>query len=1302
MATAREESSRYDGGLGAGGKFKKRPFRRTTQSTPYDRPPIAIRNPATGNGNGWLSKLVDPAQRLIAYSANRLFASVFRKRLPVPPPPPQPPEPETSQETRENYQEAASTDSLARQDGALDRCDNPPNHTGGEFTKLEHILKQKTFTRAEIDRLTTLLHSRTVDNASGTEKKRSEVKLVENGTEKHPVSTPVSLSNVTKALDADVASPAELAKAYMDTRPSKVSTSTPSLRSQVHKDDLSVLNSRLLPSKSPVMSLMRGSSGFVGGLGNGCVTPRSRGRSAIYNMARTPYSRANSTATLKIAGPPTDAFAGPSSSSQNVWEQGRLSVSRQVALKRRLDNDIGSVGPIRRIRQKSNLLSPRSSGLPVSGSPLSIHEGGSGSDAQKSLSLIKIEDTFTKTSTENGINSTPGASFTPVPSKSSQMASKILQQLNELVSTTREKSPTKLSPSMLSGPALKSLENVDSSKFLENSQDKNKLECLHGDTLPDIRDSSSQKQDKVEGIGKTKVVALPDKSVPLVNGIGAFNLFKDNVPSASASDVLVMKSMLHLPQQMKRAFQMSAHEDSLDLDDDDDDYLPNGAASTSIGVERELGVSLIGSKNIAPEAIKVEKSPTLSEIKPLTSSSLNQNPDSGGHDGSMITEKDSSITFAANLPTTSLQPVISPSTSTIDKAFSRESNITSPMFSSGEKTGLSKEQNATIPTFSRGSASVNKVQSITETPSFKFDACSDSKQGNSNSFESVATAANHVAKSAALEKADDKNTLKSEFFFNAPETASSAAVSTSVSAGNIFKFGLAANSSNGSLASSPSPFSSQTQPLVSNNPASQCSSSSSVNAISTFNSAAAVTTPASGITASTSTNSAFPLASAPSSTSATNFKFASPVNPSSLQTASSSGTTEAQNKVPNLASAPVAGTSAFTNSSNSIFGFTSSAVMSAASSTSGGTSSAVPSTGISSFSGLSSTTTKAGSGIFGISPPIPSTGNIFGVTSSATTTTGSIFSSSSASTSMGGSIFGFSASSTAPSLAQSQGASAFNVGDSQPSAAGSAVATSTQSMPIQFGSSPSFGAAGNTALSSGISLFGSSASVVQSFGSGATFGVSSSSSVSNAVSTSGATTSLFGSGWQAAKAPIFSSTFNSTSSPSGFSFGASSTSIAGSTSVPMVFGSSNSASSSSIFPFTVVAAATPSPPAFGSSTPGFAFGSAPTSNNDQMEDSMAEDTVQATTAPLSVFGQQPVTPPSSGFIFGATPPSVSNTFQFGGQQNISAQPNPSQFQTTFQASTSLEFNAGGSFSLGSGGDKSTRKFVRVKGKPRKK
>lgn len=124
-------------------------------------------------------------------------------------------------------------------------------------------------------------------------------------------------------------------------------------------------------------------------------------------------------------------------------------------------------------------------------------------------------------------------------------------------------------------------------------------------------------------------------------------------------------------------------------------------------------------------------------------------------------------------------------------------------------------------------------------------------------------------------------------------------------------------------------------------------------------------------------------------------------------------------------------------------------------------------------------------------------------------------------------------------------------------------------------------------------------------------------------------------------------------------------------------------------------------PAFGSPSP-FTFGSAPVSNNNDqmsMEDSMAEDTVQAIPPVTPVFGQQPA-PPQLNFVFGApTPtPTGASPFQFGGQQGIAPQ-NPSPFQ----ASGSLEFNAGGSFSLGTGGgDKSGRKYVKVKHKQRKK
>nr|XP_023898042.1 calcium-dependent protein kinase 1-like [Quercus suber] len=94
-------------------------------------------------------------------------------------------------------------------------------------------------------------------------------------------------------------------------------------------------------------------------------------------------------------------------------------------------------------------------------------------------------------------------------------------------------------------------------------------------------------------------------------------------------------------------------------------------------------------------------------------------------------------------------------------------------------------------------------------------------------------------------------------------------------------------------------------------------------------------------------------------------------------------------------------------------------------------------------------------------------------------------------------------------------------------------------------------------------------------------------------------------------------------------------------------------------------------------------------NNDQMnmEDSMAEDTIQASMPTVPVFSQSPVTP-QSGFVFGSTP-SAGSPIQFGAPQN-SATP---QNQSPFQASNSL---GGSSFSLGAGGgDKANRKIVRV-------
>jgi hypothetical protein len=88
---------------------------------------------------------------------------------------------------------------------------------------------------------------------------------------------------------------------------------------------------------------------------------------------------------------------------------------------------MGSVGPIRRIRQKSNL-------LPMSGT-LSIRGNGMVSNAAQRLTSTEKPVLAGEPLKDNANSNVHGTTFTPVPSKSSEMASKILQQLDVLVSS---------------------------------------------------------------------------------------------------------------------------------------------------------------------------------------------------------------------------------------------------------------------------------------------------------------------------------------------------------------------------------------------------------------------------------------------------------------------------------------------------------------------------------------------------------------------------------------------------------------------------------------------------------------------------------------------------------------------------------------------------------------------------------------------------------------------------------------------------------------------------------------------------
>ncbi|XP_068342802.1 nuclear pore complex protein NUP1-like isoform X2 [Pyrus communis] len=1263
MASAAREEKQKQAfeGLGAGGKFRKTPFRRTTQATPYDRPPTTLRNPSAAN-DGWLSKLVDPAQRLISNSAHRLFSSVFRKRLP----PPQSPSTGVNHEANMKEKEEVTMDLSGVLRSTIDQCSDPshPSTTddGGKLTDLEQILEQKTFTRSEIDRLTALLHSRTVGMPIENLEKRSEgipsksavshdrkeefpktPLLDKNGIDSRLASNPVVSTSV---LDEDVASPAELAKAYMGSRPSKVSPSMLGLRSQTHHEDSPILSSVPFPSKSPMMSLVPRNSGSEWAPQNGFVTPRSRGRSAIYSMARMPYSRVHTTSTFKGAGSTFNAYGG-ASSSQSVWEHSQPSGSKQGALKRRfsvLDSDIGSVGPIRRIRQKPNLLSSRGLSSPVSSTTI-LGATISSESAQNLWKPLSLGEPKHKALSENGDNAGPSTSFSTVPSKSSEMASKILEQLDKLVSPkekssesilhiVRDKSPTKLSPSM----------------------------------LHDARDFTSQKKDKVRENGPHTIGALSDSST-ILNGADSATEKKDILQNVKTT-VSAASNSVHPPQK-KRAFKMSAHEDFLDLDDDDD-Y--NGVVSDSRG---------------KAEATSTKNTPVYSDVKtsasPFVSSSSLPN----------VVATQPSFTYdIVDLP--------------------KESHAGLPTFNYGGNVTSVKGSDAATSLFEFvGSKSVDKValpeSAFTSSPAVGESVNVTFSHSNPETSSSV-----HAAESGATVvqpqrpgEAVGKNNSNAGDSFVIPKTTVSSPSAPSTT--GIVSFGTPSSNSNmnnGSrplfTSSAPSVFSNLTSP----------NSSGGMTLTANTNSVIATTA------VTTNSSNGFSLVQAPSFSTTPTVKFELPtastaVTPVPLNSPLESfegkkketfGGNNTQDKgLGNLSSTSFAGTSAAIPSAANQFQFSlfgtgsGSASIAQASSTATGIASVAQNSSTepgSSASSLShsfagSTPFSIGSSIFGptSTAKLPGSGTGTALGSSTSSLEPSSISSSTAPNIFAASwqpgkppvfatAFNSTSSSTGLSYVASSVAPATNSAPIVSGGSSIAATTSTNSVPFVFGGSST--AAGTT--NNVPSVFGGS---------------------STAAGTTNNVPSVFGGSSSAAattiNAPITfgGSTVSSTNNNSG-----------------SLFQSSSGASLTSMFSFTSTApTSAPSQPPFGNPNPVFPFGSP--GNNDQMnmEDSMAEDTNQASTPTAPgfgqhfQFGQQPILNSQSASVFGGTPTApAASPFQFAGQQNLTNPQNPNPFQ----ASGSLGANQGlgGSFSVGSSGgdgDKSHRRIIKVKhNRPRKK
>ncbi|XP_075084483.1 uncharacterized protein LOC107818101 isoform X2 [Nicotiana tabacum] len=1286
MATAgdgTETAAAYEGG-GAGGKFRKRPLRRNQNNTPYDRPPTALRN------SSWLTKLVvDPASKLITSGAQRFFSSIFQKRLPPSPTPLPPPPPGPSQESKDLRQESSPNEYT----GALVMAGQGDDHAAcslgdDTFSELEQLLKQKTFTRSEINRLTELLRSKAADVPMGDEEKRAEAilsrhaldsssRLMEGNrsvkvTSGGVVAIPVTNSRI---LEDDIASPAELAKAYMGSRSSKVSPSMLSTRSQAVREDTPLLRNVQYVQKSPLPSATTRTAGLLGVRENEFTTPRSHGRSAIYSMARTPYSRVRQTEVQKATSL-TNYVNGGCSSSRSVSEHDVLFGSKQ-ALKRRsyvLDDDLGSVGPMRRIRQKPNLLS-----FGVSRPSAGV---ASASNLHPEVSKVvgDVQD-----------NKTTPTRHIAVPPKSSETAAKILKHLEKM--TPKGKSSesklaagkeNKLTPNMLHGRALRSLEDLDSPKLLQSAHDSYKLENWSKIFPPNPREP---KQGEIEQNGRSSA----SESAAKGKNDTIFS-FKDTQPTVETNST-VNKSATQPPPK-KLAFKMSAHEDSFELEED---INSNGPSSQLAEGRGKLEISAADQKPLCA-AEPTSKPAALLEVRTpsgvLGKKSDTETPDSG----------------ATAVKNTIFLPI------------------------AGSQS---------IETVSNKETSVDKV------PPFVFSSSTQvtgSKPGSSSSVSNLASSPTD-ARPNPFQLDNSQKAVDS----NGKLEALSSGPSSSISTSGIFSLGAPSSTSslsNGLFA--PSPAISTTSALL--------SGSSTASASSLFGSSAASSV-------SKEPPIKFGFFGVPSET------VSAPSTTSTAETTDVKAKSETGTTFGNLKSSPfVVASFAATGSGNSISGFSSS-VMSVV--TAGGESlvsaqTSVAGSGTSVVSGsmpahFGSSPSIANFPVFGSAPGTtgqvsasPSKNNLVG-TSNAASGIFNFGASSSASSAAGrltGSIngtaplaFAFSASSAAPASETSVPATSSSATPGTFNFGGSSLASSTNAVNISSSTTPNIFNFGGSSLASSTNAVNISSSTTPNIfnfgGSSSTsptnavntstsatpgifnFGANSSSSLTNAGSTVNAspftfgatsassqassTAGNFGSSLQPHKSPGFTSPFSS-SALSGFTFGASSSSFATPSTSPVVFGATPSAASGSAFLFGSASSTnSSSQPMFGNSASAFA---ASPGNNDNMEDSMAEDLMQAP-APAVSFGQPSVSPSPGGFVFGSTP----STFQFGGQQSQTAPQNSfpfaasgslvqaaSQNSSPFAASSSQEFGGGGSFSLGSSGlDKSSRRFVKInKNKHRKK
>ncbi|KAK8597875.1 hypothetical protein V6N13_095271 [Hibiscus sabdariffa] len=549
---------------GAGGKLRRQPPRRPP-ATPYSRP-----QQDQSLRRRFLSKLVDPACRLIAGGATRILPSLFKSfstdSLP-------PPEPQVHVQLDEDIEEYANVEDqncstfVASKTAAASRTTGGPNagsdcaenrkgdqgdtnDTG--LSEIEKLVKGKTFSRDEINRLIEIINSKAVDvpkvdqeckdlilSTEGPKgpivatnlRRPAEEKQDDLNNAARDLATPLPKSTL---LNETAPSPIEIAKAYMANRTPEVNLGSKSIVSKEERptmmaDDFA--SEPFVPFASP-----KPSTGWPGSVvqdQRGYLTPQSqRSRFGLRNIPRTPYSRTIYSKSKSKLGHVRDESDGFPNGSFSPLQRLQTPAYGQLR-SNMMDNGHGSVGPIRRIQHKVTAETPSrgsayshsslNGSFPVVNSSVSkglspsikrnMEQGGTSSS-----SVFQLVD---KNSSEMGMP--------PVHPHSSQMARTILDHLDRILATPKEKSEE-----------LK----IATSWKISQSSDPNVAVLTGHDNVPNLGLDFSKSKDKINNRSpvpwneKSISVASPESSVKKINSTsdlkvdGTVAMFGNNAGSS--------------------------------------------------------------------------------------------------------------------------------------------------------------------------------------------------------------------------------------------------------------------------------------------------------------------------------------------------------------------------------------------------------------------------------------------------------------------------------------------------------------------------------------------------------------------------------------------------------------------------------------------------------------------------------------------------------------------------------------------------------------------------------------------------